>query len=191
MRWSVFLIFAYLCLALEVGLDTLLHYNGVAPSFVLILAVFVGLAAPQMTVIWCMLVLGLLTDLTRSHATAQQQVLWLVGPATLGYLCAGFVMLQLRSLVLRDSLISLAVMVFVAGLFARLVTVAVLTLRGLSWFAADPVVNGSADLLVKSFGELVYSAIVALPVGMALMRSRPLWGFASSKGGSPHRHRTR
>ena len=126
-----------------------------------------------------------------AEASAVPQTLWLVGPATLGYLCAGFVLLQFRSLVLRDSLISLAVMVFVAGLFAHLVAVAMLTLRGLSWFAGDPVVDGAADLLVRSFGELVYSALIALPVGLALMRTRPLWGFASGKGNAPHRHRPR
>ena len=50
MRWSVFFVFAYLLLALETGLDKLLAYGTTTPSLLLILAVFVGLSAPPMTV---------------------------------------------------------------------------------------------------------------------------------------------
>ena len=71
MRWTVFFVFAYLFLALETGLDKLLAYNHASPSFLLVLAVFVGLSAPRTAVVWALLVLGLLTDLTGDYDTAQ------------------------------------------------------------------------------------------------------------------------
>ena len=195
MRWSVFFVFAYLLLALETGLDKLLVYGTATPSLLLILAVFVGLSAPPMTVVWSMLILGLLTDLTRSYDTADQQTLWLIGPAAVGYLCGALTILQLRALVVRDSLIALAVMVFVVGVFIYLVTVAMLTLRGLPlpWSIGEPIAHWSpAGELVSRFGELVYCAVVTFPLGLVLFKTERIWGFQVSKGRSrfhPHLER--
>ena len=190
MRWSVFFAFAYLLLALEMGLDKLLVYGGTAPGFLLILAVFVGFSAPTMTITWSMLVLGLLTDLTRSYDTVDQGTLWLVGPATLGYLCGAVAILQLRALVFRDSVIALAVMVFIVGIFIHLVTVAMLTMRGLPlpWSIGATITNWSApDELVSRFAELVYCAVAAFPLGWILMRTEPLWGFQAARSRSRFR----
>jgi len=193
MRWSVFVIFAYLFLALEVGLDRLLHYGPVAPSFLLILGVFIGLSAPPMTAIWSMLILGLLTDLSRGYTTSDQQAFWLIGPAALAYLCGGLAMLQLRGLVFRHSVIAMAVMVFVVGVFTYLVTVAMLTLRSLPWPLGDPIADWSAtDRLVRAFSELVYCAFLAVPLGLVLARTEAMWGFIGGKGRTHQRlHRQR
>jgi len=192
MRWTVFLIFAYLFLAVEIGLDRLLEYGGVSPSFLLILGVFVGLSAPRMTVVWTMLILGLLTDLTYGHTMSDGRLLWLTGPATLGYLCGALVVLQLRALVVRESAISLAVMVFVVGVFVHLVVVAILTLRGLPWPTASPIADWSAaDELAGRFFELLYSAILALPLGFVLARTEPLFAFLAGKSRAHHHHRQR
>ena len=188
MRWTVFFVFAYLFLALETGLDKLLAYNNASPSFLLVLAVFVGLSAPRTAVVWSLLILGLLTDLTGSYYTVKQESLWLIGPAALGYLCGAVVILQLRGLVYRDSAIALAVMVFVIGIFVCLVTIAVLALRGLPWLPwsiGDPIADWSAAAaLAQAFGELVYCALAALPLGLILTRTARVWGFQTSKARS-------
>lgn len=192
MRWSVFFIFAYVFLAVEAGLDRLLAYGGVSPSFLLVLGVFVGLSAPKMTVVWSMLILGLLTDLTHDYTMADQQILWLIGPATLGYLCGALVVLQLRALVVRESAIALAVMVFVVGVFVYLVVVAMLTLRGLPWPTANPIADWSAaDELAQGFFKLLYSAILALPLGLVLTKTEPLLAFLPGKSRAHHHHRQR
>jgi hypothetical protein len=186
MRWSVFFIFAYVFLAIETGLDVLLEFGQVAPSFMLVLAVFIGLSAPRTSVIWSMLALGLLTDVTRDYSTVDQQVLRLIGPATLGYLAGAVVVLQLRPMVYRDSVIALVVMVFVVGIFVYLVTVAMLTIRSLPflpWSIGDPIAGWSAaSELVTRFSELVYCAIVAVPLGILLLRTEKLWAFQLAKG---------
>ena len=192
MRWSVFLFFVYLFLAVETGLDKLLAYSEVSPSFLLILGVFVGLSAPTMTVVWSMLILGLLTDLTHGHTMADDRVLWLIGPATLGYLCGALVILQLRALVVRESAIALGVMVFVVGVFIYLVVVAMLTLRGLPWPTASPIADWSAaDELAHGFFKLIYSAILALPLSLALTKTEPLLALLPGKSRAHHHHRQR
>ena len=105
MNWIVFAIFAYIALALETGLGTLLAIpgpTGPSPGFVLILAVFIGLMAPSIAAAWGMLILGALIDLQTGDLGYP-----LIGPAALAYLVGAFAALQLRAMVLRQSIITL------------------------------------------------------------------------------------
>lgn len=175
MNWLIFAVAAYLMLALEVGLRTLLAVpgpDGVAPSFVLILAVYIGLMAPASVVPWAMLALGVLIDLRPGADPA----VTILGPAALGHLAGAAVILHLRALVFRESVISLAALVLVTGIFIQLVAVALYTARGLT---GEPIAGwNAADQLVHRFLMLVYSALAAVPVGLLLLRTTPVWGFA-------------
>ncbi len=184
MRWPVFAILAYLFLVLEEGLRTLVAIGYTSPSLLLILAVFVGLWAPSRAAAWAGLALGLLIDLSHPVRLAGQAFDFaLIGPACLGYFAAVYVTLQLRGMVFRDSALAIGVLVLIAGLFARLVAIAILTVRGLPWLVAEPLAGwDAADQLVAGFLELLYTAVVAVPIGYLLIRFKWVWGFTPSAG---------
>jgi hypothetical protein len=179
MNWLVFAIFAYIVLALDLGLRILLAIPdaaGTGPSLTIILAVFIALWAPNLAGYWALLILGLLTDLIGPWKV--------VGPGALGFAAAGFLVVQLRPMVVRESLLTLAILVFAAGLFAHLVITALILLRGLPFVAGLDPGWSAADQLLRGFFEVVYSALMAVPVGWLLGRLRPLWAFQIAPGGT-------
>ncbi|MEX2671184.1 MAG: hypothetical protein WD294_03625 [Phycisphaeraceae bacterium] len=183
MNWLIFIIAAYVLLALESGLRMLLQVGGVAPSFVLVLALYVGLMAPSAVVPWAFLILGLLVDLQPGPVRDGT----LIGPMALGYLAGSYVVLQLRTLVFRESVLALAVLVLVVGIFIQLVYVALLTMRGMGMLTAEPIMGWSApDQLAQRFMMLLYSAVVAVPLGFVLFRTASAWGFANRARAERH-----
>lgn len=184
MNWLVFFIFAYVMLVLDLGLDVLLAINGISPSFTLILGVFVVSYMPMSLITWAFLLLGLFQDLTFVHQSPGWEDMPLIGPHCLGYLAGGLVGAQFRGQLLRDSLVAMVVMTFVVGIFVELVMVGLLVVRGLPVVPVEPVIqDGAAHELVRRFLALVYTSVLALPVGYLLIKSVPLWRFAMSKGG--------
>ncbi len=183
MNWLVFVITSYLFLLLQMGLKPLLGIPdayGASPNFLLILAVFVGLSAQTKTVAWGMLTLGILANLIPGPEVSGT----ILGPVALGYLAGAFAILQLRTLVFRESVISLAIMVFFVGIIIQLVTVMLYTGRGLPLFLNEPIPNWSAiDELFQRFWELLYSAVAAVPLGIILMQLQPSFKFTASQRG--------
>ena len=174
MNWLTFAILAYLAYALELMLAPLWGINGHQPMLLLILLVFIGLQAPAMTVAWASVLLGLLVDI---HL--QQHEPGLIGPWALGFLAAGYAMVQLRNLLFRDSMFTIAIMSLVAGIFALLVATTLHTMRGIPLLGNEPVENYSAaNQLFSGFFTLLYTAVIALPMGAALLKSRAMWGFS-------------
>lgn len=175
MRWLIFTIAAFVAYVLETGLRNLLAIPdeaGAAPSFLLILAAFIGLMAPSPTVAWAALVLGLLTDL-KTPLTSDGV---LIGPAAVGFLAGGYALVQLRAMVFRESVLSLAVMTFTMGVFAQLVIVAILTVRGLT--PAGPIEGWDAPTqLLHRFFDLLYTVALSIPLGVLLFRYVQVWGF--------------
>lgn len=171
MNWLIFSIAAYFGYALDTGLRVLLSAKGVSPSFLLILAVYIGMLAPGRTVIWAYLAIGLLTDLQALY-TAEVTV---IGPAALGYLLGAYAVLQLRGLVFRESIITLSVLSFAVGIFIHLTMLATLKFRAV--VTGEPMLVSAADALVQGFLHLLYTAAVAVPVGAILLRTTPMWGF--------------
>lgn len=194
MRWPVFAIFVLTFLVLEDGLRTLLAIGYTTPSLLLILMVFVGLWAPSTTAGWAAVILGFLTDLcTPIYDVELVHDVALFGPACLGYLFGTYVICQLRGMVFRDSSLAVGVLVAVAGAFVHLVITAMLTFRGLPWPVGEPIPGWSAaDQLVARFFNLLYTAVLAVPVGYVLIRFKWVWGFTppgSSAMGSHHHRR--
>ncbi len=182
MRWPIFAILTYLTLVLETGLKGMLHIGGATPSLLLILLVYAGISAPPLTVLWAAALLGLLHDLSAA-APGTGAPLHIVGPGVLGFMLAGYTTLQIRALVFRNSAITVAIAVFFAGILAHLVIVALLTVRGL------PIVPGqaidgwrAADQLIGRFLSLLYTTILAMPLGRLLLWSDPWWGFTVHAG---------
>jgi len=193
MRWPTFCLFAFVMLALQVGLRTLLRepfgFDAGEPQLLLILGVFIGLSAPERVIPWAWLLLGLLVDLTQPltiHMAVEETRITLIGPAGLGYLLGGYAVWQMRPLVFRDSSLSIGFVAFLAGILVQLAIVAMFSFRGLGWpwLSGETIADFSpADELVRRFLELIYTAVVAVPIGYLLIRMRPLWGFQGPKGG--------
>lgn len=173
MNWLLFAILTYAFLLMQVGLTALLGIpdaQGIKPDFLLIFAVFIGIQAQARTVAWGMLTLGIVANLLPGPVKEGP----LLGPEALGYVAGAFAVLQLRTLVFRESVISLAIMVFVVGIFIELVTVALYTGRGLPLFLGQPIPNWNAsDELVHRFLILLYSAIASVPIGLVLLKIAP------------------
>ncbi len=186
MRWPLFLIVAYILLGLQTGLRALFSFgDGIWPDLILILAVFVAMFAPRMTVAWAFLFLGILTDLTTSvRAGSAGADLVLLGPSTLACVVGSWVALQLRGVV-RRSVLGAATLVFLVGIFIHLVAVAVLTMRAMPWPLGEPIANWSAaDELVRRFGSLLYTTCTSLLLIYLLGRLQHAFGFVVPRGPS-------
>ncbi|MEM8736923.1 MAG: rod shape-determining protein MreD [Planctomycetota bacterium] len=181
MNWITFGITTYVCFALQSALGPAWSVgSGVSPNLLLILAVFVGVSARRAVVPWAMLTLGVLLDLLPGPLVGPGVI---VGPQALGYLAGAYAVLQLRNLVFRESVFTLVVMVFAVGGFAALVETLVYALRGLPWLADQPLGWSTTEQLWRRLQELLYTAVVALPLGFLLGASRRLWGFSSRPQG--------
>lgn len=180
MNWLTFIITTYILLSAEIGLRGLLVIGDqVYPGFLLILLVFIGLAASHHTVGWAALILGLLVDLQPTTGA-----LAVPGPAAIGYLVGGYAILQLRTLLFRESVLTLAIMVFAVGIFVNLAEVALYSFRGLGFLAGEPIPGWSAaGELVTRFLRLLYTTVVAIPLGWVLVKTTPLWRFHTGSRG--------
>lgn len=174
MNWLTFAILTYLGFALQLVLAPVWPVQGHEPMVLLILLVFIGLQAPPMAVAWSAVALGLLADILQ-----QQHEIGLVGPWAIGFLAAGYAMIQLRNLLFRDSMFTIGIMTLIAGIFALLVATTLQAFRAIPLFGNDPVADFKAsDELYLGFFTLLNTAVFAIPLGYALLRSRALWGFS-------------
>jgi hypothetical protein len=104
--------------------------------------------------------------------------LYIIGPHALGYVLASFAVLQIRPMVFRQRVLTLAILSLGAVLLAGIVVTAILSLRATypGGDAPAPHTVGSHRLLM-SMGSAVYTALLAVPVGILLGWSLPLWSF--------------
>jgi len=194
MRWLVFILFSYIALALDWGLVALFQVDIgslhlVRPSFLLILAVYVAWSASPSVVPWAMLSLGVVCDLVPLPIQGHGQEMLMfgprdvrdyvvIGPCALGFLAGGYVAQLLKGLMSRHSVLAFGIVVFFSGIFIHLVIVALLTLRGLPITPAEPVAQwDAADQLARRFMEMLYTGLLAIPVGFILTQTDPIWNF--------------
>ena len=175
MNWLTFAILSYLGFALQVLLMPFCDMIGFhEPIVLLVLLVFIGLQAPPIHVAWGAIVLGVLTDILM-----QQHEIGLIGPWAIGFLAAGYAMIQLRNLLFRDSMFTIGIMTLIAGIFALLVATMLQAFRGLPIFGNDAVEGfKAADQLFRGFWMLLTTAIFAVPVGYVLLQARQIWSFS-------------
>lgn len=164
MRWLALAIVAWVFLALETGLKDLLAFGGprgIAPSFVLPLAVFLALAGPPRAALWACLALGLLVDLTSAWPLEQGAgVATIPGPYALGYLLAGKFVLTMRAVLIRHNPLTIVFLSVVGAMLVHAVVAAMLSIRA----AYDPIVwDGAAQLLIR-LGRSLYTGLTGLLV---------------------------
>ena len=178
MNWLTFSILAYLAYAVQLVLAPQWSIDGHEPSLLLILLVFVALQAPGMHAAWAAVVLGILSDIFfDDYQTA------LIGPWAIGFLAAGYALVQMRNLLFKDSMFTIGIMTLVAGVFALLVAVTLFTMRDNIPVLGNTPVPGyrAVDQIYLGFWKLLYTAVVAVPVGYLLLKSQPLWGFSARR----------
>lgn len=193
MNWALFAVMFYVLLAMQTGLSSLFGVHvewfgglDLAPRFVLILPVFIGLFGPARTAMVAFALTGFCLDLlspleswaNQQGTTMMPQQLTLIGPYTLGYLVGGYLTLQLRGMVFRGNPLSLSFCVIVAGIAVHLIVVALLSLRG--WY--DPVVGFSASSAMLERGlSLIYTGLITIVIAWPLLKLKPFFGFQVSK----------
>ena len=124
MNRLTFAIACYAVLLLQVGLRPWLDLGGVVPSFLLVLAVFVALSATATAALGGAIVLGVIADALSSPYPGFTPL----GPLAAGYFVGVYAVLQVRGMLFRNSVLTLAVMTLLAGLFAELVAVVLVSL---------------------------------------------------------------
>lgn len=186
MRWIVFGIVAFVAVVLETSMRhmfALRFVGSVAPSFVAIVAVYVALFSPRETGLWAMWILGLLVDLVSPLRQGDFGAGPLLGPHALGYVFAGYLLIQVRGMLFRRQVLTVAVMSVLFVIVASVVVVFLYAVHGvvypkivdgqsLSW--AD---HGPLGEFFRRAGDGVYTGLLAVPLGALLVWSLPLWGF--------------
>lgn len=183
MRWSVFIVFAFAAVVVQISLLGTIEIAGLRPSLLAILGLFTALWAPRMTALWACFLLGLLVDLTTPIVDARIVSTHLIGPNALGFAFGCFVILQVRSMVMRRQLFATAVLAGVFVVAASLIAVAVLTVR--SWFpisAPEMAEFSSLGDLGRRIGIAFYTALAAVPLGWFLLRLINKWRFQTMPG---------
>lgn len=183
MRWGMFIVALFVTLTLELSMKPLFYFptvNNLAPSFVIVLLVFVSLLTPRLTLMWAALLMGLLIDLATPESMPGGAIVYLIGPHAIGFVAAAYGIVQMRAVVFRQRLVTIVALTFVAFLAVAIVRILIMGVRG--WFGEELVWGGGSAL-----GELwhaalvaVYSSVIALPFGWMLLQTVPLWGFATS-----------
>jgi rod shape-determining protein MreD len=191
-RWIVFAVAALIGVVFDTGLSEILRIEKlghVRPSLCAVVAVFVALSAPRTAALWACLILGLLLDLAHPLTVPVNRVVYLVGPHALGYLVGGWLVVSGRAMVFRRRPLTIGVMTVLCLLAAQLVAVGFYVLRSRPWYPGEPIfwteTSAWAELGVRMLA-VVYSGLLAIPVGWLLVQTIGLWGFPVS----PHRPQT-
>ena len=191
MRWVVFLIFAVFGIVFDAGFGDVFRIEGlwnIRPSLTAVLVVFVALSAPRTMALWACFVLGLLIDLSSQHSADGNRIVYLVGPHTLGFFAAGWMVVRGRTMVFRRRPLTIGVMTLGCVLMAQAIVLVVLVVRSAGWYPGGVIYWTDTTLGVEVLRRIliaVYSGLFAIPAGWLLVRTIPLWGFQSVSHRTP------
>jgi len=191
MNWITFVVLLWLSLGAETGLKDALELGetGMAPSFVIVLVVVVALLAPKKAAIWSAILAGALLDLTRAAPTAAGVGMTpTLGPYALGAAVGVYAVITMRGVVLTRNPLTIFVLSFLAHLLAQLVVIGLFAAR--SWY--DPAVDFAATAaLLRGLGSALYTGVIALALGPALLALTPMFAFEPTQTGWSRRRRAR
>lgn len=167
----------WLALGLETSLTSVLAVPVgtvlAGPSFVIPLAVFIGLAAPARATQWSALGLGIGMDLLTPRPTPGDTIT-VVGPYAIGMLLAMQFVLASRSMVMRRNPLTCAAVSVPAAAIVHIVVVAIFTARHL--YDGSIVWDTTGQLGARAIGTLM-TGVSALVVGVMLMPLAPALGL--------------
>ncbi|MEO0483458.1 MAG: hypothetical protein AAF138_07510 [Planctomycetota bacterium] len=184
MNWFVFAIASWIAFGLELGARDVLQIGpgGIAPSFVIPLAVFVALWAPATHALWACLALGVLADLTWHLPRTDGGIATILGPYAIGYTLLGALVINMRGMMIRRNPITMAFLCVLGSLVAQIAVVALFTVRRVY---GDPIAWDAGDELLTRALASVYTGGVGLIVSLALFAGAPLFQFQQAGGRRP------
>jgi rod shape-determining protein MreD len=177
----LFIIAAAAAVFIELSLRTALEVRmlgGVTPSLPPILLTFIALFAPREIALWCAWGLGLLMDLYTPLPHGAETVAPLIGPLTLGYVFAAFVVLQVRAMLFRRRMITLVVMSVAFMVAAQIVAVFIYAVH--SWYPGAELVWADRSMggeLARRLAGAAYTGVISLLIAPALLWTLSAWRF--------------
>lgn len=182
MNWLLFAILAWLMLGFESGFRAALQIGSlaIAPSFVLVLVVFIALWARTSAVLGAALVMGFFLDLLYVQQTTGGESVAVVGPWALGCMLASYTVLNFRNMVFRTSPLTMAFLCTLGAAIANILVLAILTIRA----RYDVLVMPSpASELWQRLGAAVYTGVLGLVMAPALNWIAPWLGLKKQSAG--------
>lgn len=179
MSWGVFVIAAWIALGCEYGMRDAfaLGSTPIAPSFVLVLAVFIAMWAPSVHALFACAALGLALDLML-QLPAGEEMRTVVGPHALGLLVAAYTVITSRSLVFRKNIQSAVFLTLLAG---AILTITVTVLLGLRGLYGDIQPGRPGSRLAAGLGSALASAVLAIVAIPLLTLLSGAFGFRKAK----------
>jgi rod shape-determining protein MreD len=181
MRWTLFIILAVVAVFLELSLRTTLELRllgGVTPSIAPILLTFIALFAPREAALWCAWGLGLLMDLYTPLPHGAETAAPLIGPMTLGFVFAAFVVVHVRAMLFRRRMVTVVVMAAVFVAAAQIVAVFIYAVH--SWYPGAELAWADRSFgleLVRRLAGAAYTGLLGLLVAPVLLWTLPAWRF--------------
>ena len=178
MRWGVFIIALAVFLVMDQSFLQVLAVGSVFPGICGTLVVYVAMFSPRSTSLWAALLCGLMLDLGSPDVLSTGESIHVIGPYALGFTLGAYVVLLLRSIVVRRNPLTIAMLLIPCLVVSSVVYLAVWSLRG---FYAETILPwGELSLgseMGRIFGWILYSSILAVPVGWLLLLSWEFWKF--------------
>lgn len=178
MRWGIFLIAMAIALTLDQSFLHVLAVGSVFPGICGTLVVFVALFAPRLTALWAALTVGLMLDLGTASATLDGTGIHVLGPHAIGLVLGVYLVLLLRSVVVRRNPFTVGMLVFPCLIAMGLFSMGLWSIRGFYSGTVLPWADASA---LGEFGRVLgwafYSALLGVPIGWLLLLTWPVWRF--------------
>jgi rod shape-determining protein MreD len=165
MRWLPVLVLAYILIGIQAGISGEVRIHGFGPNLGLLVVVFVALGAPREPALLACVVIGAMQDLATQQAP---------GLYALSYGLVGWFIVGLQNVVYREHPLTHATLVLLGGLISGMVI----------WLHGR--ISGPRVSILLLLGSAIYTAILAPPALMMLLRSRRVFGMHAqrrSRGG--------
>jgi hypothetical protein len=125
-------------------------------------------------------VLGLLLDLSNPVTADWGRIVYWPGPYALGFVAGAWLALRLRPSLLRRRALTVGAMTLVTMLVAQAVVIMLGMLRSAPWYPGGALHWSDTTATAELWRRIliaVYSGLLAVPAGWALLRTARLWGF--------------
>ena len=178
MSWIAYAAALWLALGLELGLKPVpeLGATGIAPSFVVILVVFIALHAPATTAVAAGMIAGLMLDLTHTvPLEGAAESITIVGPYALGLMAGAYAVVVSRALMMQHNILTYGFLAFIASAVMSVFAVTLFTLR--SYY--DPFLFSPGTQLFTRTGASLFTALLAIALVPLLRVFIGVFGFPS------------
>ena len=182
MRWPTFIIVGSIFLGFDEGLTSLMAIHalgGVAPRAVVVLALFISLFGTKQAALWGCWILGFASDMG-PRGELITTGLFIPGPASIGLPIFSILIMQVRGSIFRQRPVTFISMTFLGSLIISLMSLIIISAR---WLAPWIEVGDASNVLLRMGQELAiafYSALIAVPIGLCMLKLITVWGFPHS-----------